>query len=272
MRIAAFRVLVLETSVAYVLLLINMTISFFRLCAGMILVLRVSLGTCAGLPKHYTNPIGGAITMGHPFILADAGHFYLYRTTAVNQGFKCWSSTNWIDWPERGLAFRKGAASWGGKTLWAPEVIKYRDRYYMAFSCEPATNKSFSTRICLAVSRRPEGPFEEFRAPLFDNGWSCSEAHIFVDADATPYLFFDKVGAVGQPPKRYLSGIIHGVKLKPDLSGIEGNLDAFAWIGGQSASFWTAALLCRFSTALQELKHAQRSPVHPGVVGDPLPS
>jgi beta-xylosidase len=62
----------------------------------------------------------------------------------------------------------------------------------------------------------------DFKAPLFDNGWSCIDGHIFVDADGTPYLYFTKVGVTDPPPKRFLLGINHGVKLKPDLSGIDG--------------------------------------------------
>lgn len=193
-------------------------------CLQMLLVmlLRCAIGAEAKTPGLYTNPIGGTITMGDPFVLADEGEFYLYGTTAVNEGFKCWSSTNWLDWRDRGLAYRKTVSSWGGKTFWAPEVIKYRGRYYMAFSCEPATNKTFSARICLAVADRPEGPFTDFRAPLFDNGWPCIDAHIFVDGDGAPYLFFDKVGVIKNPSRQYLSGVIYGVKLKPDLSGIDG--------------------------------------------------
>lgn len=176
-------------------------------------------GVAAERRTHYTNPVGGSITMGDPFILADSGRYFLYGTTAVNEGFKCWSSTNLIDWTERGFAYQKRADSWGGNTFWAPEVILYRSRYYMVFSCQPATNKTFSARICLAVSDQPEGPFTELRAPVFDNGWSCIDGHLFIDTDGTPYLFFDKVGVIDPPPRRYLSGIIYVVKLKSDLSG-----------------------------------------------------
>ncbi|MBI1177735.1 family 43 glycosylhydrolase [bacterium] len=170
----------------------------------------------------YTNPVGGSITMGDPFMLVHDREFFLYGTTAVNEGFKCWSSTNLVNWTSHGFAYRKSAQSWGGNTFWAPEVVAYRGRFYMVFSCQPATNKTFSARICLAVADRPEGPFEDLHAPLFDNGWSCIDGHLFVDTDATPYLFFDKVGVIQTPKKRYLSGVVYGVKLKSNLSGIEG--------------------------------------------------
>jgi beta-xylosidase len=170
----------------------------------------------------YTNPIGGSITMGDPFILVHDRGFFLYGTTAVNEGFKCWSSTNLVDWTSHGFAYHKTNNSWGGKTFWAPEVVAYHGRFYMVFSCQPATNITFSARIGLAISDRPEGPFEDLHVPLFDPGWSCIDGHLFIDSDDTPYLFFDKVGVLQTPGKSFLSGVVYGVKLKPDLSGIDG--------------------------------------------------
>ncbi len=193
-----------------------------NLLLGIALLLAAPHISAATAATHYTNPIAGSITMGDPFILVHEGRFFLYGTTAVNEGFKCWSSTNLLNWTDHGLAFRESETSWGGKTFWAPEVFRYRNRFFMVYSCEPATNTSFAARICLAVSDQPTGPFKELRAPLFDNGWSCIDGHIFVDADGTPYLYFAKVGVIPPPPRRYLSGIVYGVRLKADLSGIEG--------------------------------------------------
>jgi len=171
---------------------------------------------------QYCNPIGGSIRVADPFILADRDQFFLYGTTAVNEGFKCWSSTNLVEWRGRGLVYQKQKSSWGGKTFWAPEVFKYQGRFYMVFSAQPTANDAFSTRICLAVSDRPEGPFKDLHAPLFDNGWSCIDGHVFIDTDGTPYLFFTKVGVLETPKKRYLSGVNYGVTLRPDLSGTVG--------------------------------------------------
>jgi GH43 family beta-xylosidase len=176
----------------------------------------------AASATHYTNPIAGSITMGDPFVLMEGRRFFLYGTTAVNEGFKCWSSTNLVDWTERGFAYRKSETSWAGKTFWAPEVFKYQSRYYMIFSAQPSTNSSFSARICLAVSDQPEGPFADLHLPLFDNDWSCIDGHVFIDADGTPFLFFTRVGVLATPAKRYLQGVNYGVKLKVDLSGIDG--------------------------------------------------
>ena len=171
---------------------------------------------------QYTNPIGGLITMGDPFVFRDEGRYYLYGTTSSGEGFKAWSSTNLTDWTELGFVFRKDSETWGQNTFWAPEAFRYRDKYYLVYSSQPADTESFSARICLAVADTPEGPFKELHAPLFDNGWSCIDGHVYLDTDGAPYLFFTKVGVSEPPPKRFLLGINHGVRLKLDLSGIEG--------------------------------------------------
>lgn len=160
--------------------------------------------------------------MGDPFMLVEGRRLFLYGTTAVNEGFKCWSSTNLADWTERGFAYRKQEGSWAGKTFWAPEVFQYQNRYYMVFSAQPATNTAFSARICLARSDRPEGPFQDLHTPLLDRGWSCIDGHVFIDRDGTPFLFFTKVGQRQTRARSYLTGANYGVKLKPDLSGVEG--------------------------------------------------
>ena len=173
----------------------------------------------------YTNPVGSEIRMGDPFVLRHDGQYYLYGTTAPD-GFRCWTSTNLVNWDALGYAYRRTPESWGGRTFWAPEVVRYRDRFYMIFSCQPLEAKKFTARICLAVSDRPEGPFEDCRAPLFDHGWSAIDGHIFVGGDNQLYMYFARVGMTGDPNKgesaSHLYGKIYGAVLKDDLSGLAG--------------------------------------------------
>jgi len=190
----------------------------------------------------YVNPVGGEIRMGDPFILQYGDGYYLYGTTA-GDGFKCWRSSDLVNWfaaGEDGYAYRATAESWGGRTFWAPEVVYYKGRFYMVFSCQPAKDKEFGMRICLAVSDKADGPFKDMRAPLFDNGWSCIDGHIFIDGDGSAYLFFDKVGAEGdawsEKAEGYLYGIIYGVRLKDDLSGTSG--EPVKCLEAESSASW----------------------------------
>lgn len=75
-------------------------------------------------------------------------------------------------------------------------------------------------RLCIAESDNPAGPFKDLYAPLFDFGFSCIDGHVFIDDDQKPYLFYEKVGAVGEfwNNNGYLWGAIFGVELSEDLS------------------------------------------------------
>ncbi|MBI5725119.1 MAG: family 43 glycosylhydrolase [Planctomycetes bacterium] len=169
--------------------------------------------------ETYTNPVGGDIHMGDPFVIQHEGKYYLYGTTA-RDGFKCWTSTDLVHWQGGGYAYQRKDDSWGKGSFWAPEVTKYRGKFYMVYSCTgPDPKKGF--RLCIAVGDKPDGPFVDMHAPWCDNGWSCIDADLFIDDDGAPYLFFDKVGAVAGPVK-YMYGIIYAMKLKEDLSGPAG--------------------------------------------------
>jgi len=168
--------------------------------------------------RTYCNPLGD-LRMGDPFVLRHDGLYYLYGTNA-GDGFKCWTSTDLVEWTPTGYAYRRKPDSWGRSTYWAPEVIRYRDKFYMVYSCMREREEGY--RLCLAVADTPAGPFRDLHAPWFDNGWSCIDGDIFVDDDGTPYLFFDKVGVVGEPWKEpsegYIYGMIYAVRLAEDLS------------------------------------------------------
>lgn len=182
-----------------------------------IIILLCFTNTITSAQKHFTNPIGENIQMGDPFILLDENTYYLYGTTGGN-GFKAWKSQNFSSWQECGNVFLFDSLKWGQNQFWAPEVIKYQKKYYMTYSCQKKDDKN-GFKICLAVADHPEGPFKEIKAPWFDNGWSCIDAHIFVDTDQIPYLYFNKVGVIDDPWHIY--GKIYAVRLSPDLLSFE---------------------------------------------------
>lgn len=167
----------------------------------------------------YTNPVGGDIRMGDPFILFHDGQYYLYGT-AGRDGFQCWRSSDLVHWESLGYAYQRTEDSWGVTLFWAPEVTEYRGRFYMVYSCQ-GRDKDAGFRLGIASGDSPAGPFVELRSPWLDNGWSCIDAHLFIDDDGTPYLFFDKVGAITTPTFS-LYGIIYALRLTPDLTAAAG--------------------------------------------------
>ena len=172
-----------------------------------------------GSPDTYTNPVGDSLFIADPSVIYHNKTYYLYGTSA-HDGFLCWSSENLVDWRSLGYAYKRTDNSWGKGSYWAPEVVCYRDKFYMVFSCKGGKAGNEVLRICLAVSDKPEGPFEELCVPMFDYNYSCIDGHIFIDDNNHPYLFYEWVGVVGEPWNRegYFWGMIFGVQLEADLS------------------------------------------------------
>jgi len=142
---------------------------------------------CSDVQQTYTNPL--KVMIGDPDVLKIENKYYLYGTSIPGVGFKTWESDDLVNWEEKGIAFSKFAEGnqWGKKDFWAPEVIYYQDKYYMVYSARASDGR---LKIALAVSDSPLGLFVNIKAPLFDNGFSNIDGHIFVDKNGTPYLFY----------------------------------------------------------------------------------
>ncbi|MEZ4703297.1 MAG: glycoside hydrolase family 43 protein [Rhodothermales bacterium] len=197
------------------------TWAFSRRCAwrlGALILLLACPSRVSAQPRTYTNPVGDSIFVADPSVLTHQGRYYLYGTSA-GDGFRAWTSENLVDWNELGYVYRKQAGTWGQGSFWAPEVVRYRDRFYLIYSSRGPAAYGDGYRITIAVADRPEGPFEDLYSPLFDPGYSMIDAHLFID-DGKPYLFFEMVGLVGSlgNDKGYLWGVIMGVELSEDLS------------------------------------------------------
>lgn len=105
--------------------------------------------------------------------------------SAEASGFDYYVSSDLVAWEYGGPLFRKSPAHFGAGAFWAPEVERYEGRFYMTYSClEPERGVLLS---CLAVSDRPEGPFEELYTPWFDLGFSAIDCDIFVERRSAAY-------------------------------------------------------------------------------------
>ena len=172
----------------------------------------------AQTPASYTNPVSDSIFVADPFVLRYEQSYYLYGTSAED-GFKAWKSSNLVDWEPLGYVYKRPKGSWATQSFWAPEVVHYQDRFYLIFSAKGSNPDGL--RLCLAVGDSPEGPFRDWRVPLFDAGYSCIDAHLFVYQDQ-PYLYYEMVGVVGEPwnDKGFFKGTILGCKLSDGLTQI----------------------------------------------------
>ncbi len=101
-----------------------------------------------------------------PHVLVDVDSegkqcFYMYVTTKdLNcKGFNVYTSYNLGDWRKGDTAFM-AEGIWCDRQLWAPEVIKDGDTYYLFYSGQRADeNQGFY--LSVATSKSPAGPFTE---------------------------------------------------------------------------------------------------------------
>lgn len=175
-------------------------------------VLFFYLECCAVFAQDtYTNPF---ITLADPYVFLDNGVYYAFGTTS-SDGFLCWSSTDLVNWTSEGYAFQETPTSWGDNTYWAPEVKKYKDKYYMSYSCKGKSGANDGKMLlCLAESDSPDGPYTDLYAPWFDDGYQCIDSDIFIDSDSSVYLYFDVI---------IDGGGIYMRKLSEDDLSIEGD-------------------------------------------------
>jgi beta-xylosidase len=176
---------------------------------------KVPAPTSAGRADTYTNPVGAApIHMGDPFAFWHAGRYYLIGTTAPDEGFHCYESTDLAHWQLKGWAWRQSPDGWTADCLWAPEVKYHQGRFYLTYSGHVRGSPPGHLLMALAVSDTPAGPYRDLHAPWFDPGYSTIDGHLFVDDDGRPYLYFSRNGE--QDGTSF--GANYGVELAPDLS------------------------------------------------------
>ena len=117
----------------------------------------------------YENPVGDGLLMGDPFAIRTPDGYVLTGTTDPNEGFRCYVSEDLVHWKEAGFAWKREEGCWAGPPFWAPEIVRYRGRYWMTYSGRDRESGRLLT--ALAVSDRPEGPYRDVHAPWFDSGY-----------------------------------------------------------------------------------------------------
>ncbi|MBO7466943.1 MAG: family 43 glycosylhydrolase [Bacteroidaceae bacterium] len=127
------------------------------------------------------------ITLADPTIFYDNGVFYLSGTSAVNEGFSMYSSTDLVHWTARagkganGLALSKNDV-FGSKNFWAPQIFKRGDTYYMAYAAEE--------QIAIAYADNPAGPFKQDVQQKLPSSTGQIDPFVFIDDDGKAYLYY----------------------------------------------------------------------------------
>lgn len=154
-----------------------------------------------------------------PFIVLEHDCYYMYATTGKTT-LSYYTSTNLEDWELGGIAFEIPDNFWAYKDVWAAEVHKYHNKYYLFVSLF-GKNGLRGTQI--AVSDTPNGPF----IPITDRAatpkeQSCIDGTLYIQ-DGTPYIIYSH-----DWPDNYIAeensyvGEICAAQLSDDLTRIVG--------------------------------------------------
>lgn len=132
------------------------------------------------------------INIRDPFVLVEGNKYYMYGTRAKNfgqgvGGFDVYISDDLENWSEPHECFNSELNNMNIDVNWAPEVHKYKGKYYMFATFTRAMGLR-GTFVLVADS--PLGPF----VPHSDGAvtpyeWECLDGTLYIE-DGKPYLVF----------------------------------------------------------------------------------
>lgn len=168
--------------------------------------------------RFYRNP-QALSDIGDPFILKEDGAYYCYATGGPS-GFNRWKTDRLACWDaaEKLRVFKN--STWTTGNYWAPEVHRYQGKYVLLYSAQ--MGDAYDLRLGIAFADTPDGPFvDPLGKPLLDAGYCTIDAHLFVDDDGTPYLFYVRDN-YDNPIGGHKVSQTYGVQLSEDLLSFVG--------------------------------------------------
>lgn len=132
-------------------------------------------------PENESN-----IYLADPTIFYDNGTYYLYGTGGDSEyGFSVYTSDDLKNWSgpkgvSFGYALKKGDA-YGSGGFWAPQVFRYKDKYYMAYTADEF--------IAIASADSPLGPFRQDKIAKLPAETKQIDPYIFFDDDGKIYMY-----------------------------------------------------------------------------------
>lgn len=163
------------------------------------------------------NPIVQTIYTADPAPLVHNDTLYLYTghdedksTWFTMKDWRCFSTTDMLNWTDRGAVLSLKNFSWAGKDAWAGQCIFRNGKFYWYVPVNQANGKGMALGV--AVSPSPTGPFTDaLGKPLIHSGNGDIDPTVFIDDDGQAYLYW------GNPYLKY-------VKLNKDMISYAGDI------------------------------------------------
>jgi arabinan endo-1,5-alpha-L-arabinosidase len=181
-----------------------------------LMIILVSCSTERGSNNIYQNPVFEPVLADPSVIKADDGFYYAYGTEDAwgddpkTKLVPIIKSKDLINWEYVGEAFEKKPRWKGAGSLWAPDIAKINDKYYLFYSLSIWGDSD--PGIGVAISDNPAGPFDD-RGKLFTSeeiGVKNSIDPFYYEHEGIPYLLWGSFHG------------IYGIELSSDKLGVKG--------------------------------------------------
>ena len=137
------------------------------------------------------------------------GHDEDKSTWFTMKDWRCYTSTDMVNWTDRGSPLSLETFSWAKKDAWAGQCIPRNGKFYWYV---PMNHETMGMSIGVAVSDSPTGPFKDaLGKPLVHSGNGDIDPTVFIDDDGQAYLYW------GNPYLKY-------VKLNEDMISYSGDV------------------------------------------------
>ncbi len=155
-----------------------------------------------------------------PYIYLDKENelYYLHTRTSVGGelGVKFYVSKDLKMWKYRGKSYKPADDFWGTRDFWAPDMVKYKDKYYMFVTFSSKADGS-DRGTSIFVADTPGSTFVPIKnAPITPANWMSLDATLYVDKESNPWLVFCRSW------RSIYDGEIYIQKLSDDLSSTIG--------------------------------------------------
>ncbi|MBZ4037486.1 glycoside hydrolase family 43 protein [Flavobacterium sp. 17A] len=108
--------------------------------------------------------------------------------------FDAFSSKDLVHWTKHEKVLDSSNVKWAKKAIWAPSIIKQKNKYFLFFGANDIQNDNEMGGIGVAVASKPEGPYKDYLGkPLVDkfyNGAQPIDQFVFRDKDGQCYLIY----------------------------------------------------------------------------------
>jgi hypothetical protein len=189
------------------------------------------------VPEPFSSNVNLAdVRMRDACVLPDpATQTYTIVSSSRGGGVRAYTSKDLVTWEGPHIIFQTPEGFWPEtdmRGIWAPEMHRYNDKYYLFLTFDTATRHSEQWRDWLPRVRRgsqilvgdsPLGPFEPFeRAPTLPMDMMTLDGTLWVE-DGVPYMVYCHEWV------QIVNGTIEMIRLKDDLSGTVGEPTRLFW-------------------------------------------